>query len=91
MDGLNTPEQKLIPLNTGNDTLSEKEFIGHMSPEERENYAKILELARQEGEDNKRFWNLLVLTIPKIGYTPSQTDRQMCWTWHVENVKKDMF
>ena len=40
---------------------------------EREQYTKLLESARIEGENSKRFWNMLVTTVAKAGYNP--TDR----------------
>lgn len=51
--------------------ISDSYMIGK-SQEEKERYTKLLEGARVEGENNKRFWNMLVSTIARTGYKPPQ-------------------
>ena len=42
------------------------------TPEERERNLKVLEGARETGNNRKRFWNMLVSTVERVGYKPPQ-------------------
>lgn len=81
---METPFEKLeaekkhgnIKLPTGIEPIEKRGGFDNLptfkTPEEKEGFLKILEGAREVGNNKARFWNMLVSTVERTGYAPPE-------------------
>ncbi|TSC90258.1 MAG: hypothetical protein G01um10145_362 [Microgenomates group bacterium Gr01-1014_5] len=63
---------RILPLEKGANLVDDYTLSTFETPEERERYLKVLEGARETGDNIQRFWNMLVSTVERAGYKPPQ-------------------
>src|SRR3989344_3917981 len=70
-EGIKLPT-RILPIKESEGGIDDYTLSTLKTPEEREIYLKVLEGARETGNNRERFWNMLVSTIERAGYKPPQ-------------------